>query len=118
MEPTSPYLTVAEAAAELSTTPDGVRKLARSGVLRATNVSEHKTLISQAALRAYQARISGEGPEPVITHADPDDLVAAFVAETGMAPSDWLEAYKNNRIEDTAQNMVLLAQAASRIRGG
>jgi excisionase family DNA binding protein len=115
MEATSPYLTVAEAATELSMTPDGVRKLIKRRVLRATKLSERKTLISRAALRAYQARLNGDGPDPVVTHADPDDLVAAFAAETGMAPGDWLAAYKNDRFEDTAQNMVLLAQAASLI---
>jgi excisionase family DNA binding protein len=115
MEATNSYLTVAEAATELSMTPDGVRKLIKRRVLRATKLSERKTLISQAALQAYQARLNGEGPEPVTTHADPDDFVAAFIAETGMTPSDWLAAYKNDRFEDTAQNMVLLAQAASLI---
>ncbi len=113
METTSPYLTVAEAAAELSMTPDGVRKLIKRRVLRATKLSERKTLISWAALRAYQARLNGDGPEPVITRADPDDLAAAFATETGMTPNDWLAVYKNDHFDDTVQNMALLARAAS-----
>lgn len=115
MDATSPYLTVAEAAAELSMTPDGVRKLIKRRALRATKLSERKTLISRAALRAYQARLNGDGPEPVVTHTNHDSLVAAFVAETGMVPSDWLATYKDDRCEDTAQNMALLARAASLI---
>jgi excisionase family DNA binding protein len=115
MEATSPYLTVAEAATELNMTPDGVRKLIKRRVLRATKLSERKTLISWAALRAYQARLNGDGPGPAITHTDLDDLVAAFAGETGMTPSDWLAAYKNDRFEDTAQNMTLLVRAASLI---
>ena len=113
METTSPYLTVAEAAAELSMTPDGVRKLIKRRVLRATKLSERKTLISWAALRAYQARLNGDGPEPVITRSDSDDLATAFATETGMTPSDWLAAYKNDHFDDTVQNMALLARAAS-----
>jgi excisionase family DNA binding protein len=112
MDATSPYLTVAEAAAELRMTPDGVRKLIKRRALRATKLSERKTLIARAALLAYQARLNGDGPELALTHADPEDLVSAFIAETGMTPDEWLAAYKNDRFEDTAHNMALLVRAA------
>src|SRR5437763_116360 len=110
MTGSSPYMTVADVAREIDMTPDGVRKLIRSGKLKALRLSERKIVVPRAAFAAYQRRLSGETrarfEAPPI--ADAAAMAAQFERTTGLAPEQWLAAWKREEIEDSVDNMVLM----------
>lgn len=110
-----PYLTVREVAEALDMTPDGVYKLIGRGKLKAIRKSERKMLVSRLALEAYQRRINGQAPA-IVTPEPPrelPELLAEFEGDTGMTPAQWLEAWKRDEIEDTAENMRTMVHAAA-----
>lgn len=107
------HLTVPEVAAELEMTPDGVYKLIRRGKLKAVRLSERKTLVPRPALDSYRRRLNGEQPD--LTRPTSELSVAElrehFEGETGVSPEQWVEDWKRDRIEDSAENMQLLVLA-------
>ncbi len=107
-------LTVAEAAARLQMTNDGVYKLIKRGRLQALRLSERKTRIVADSLEAYIAASQAWADQFIAAQprAPRETVVATFVAETGMTPEDWLAAWKRDELEDTPENMALLVRAA------
>lgn len=107
MAPT-PYLSVAEVATELGMSTSGVYKLIQRGKLRAIKRSERGTLVPRIALGAYRRRLKYGPPPPpplVVEHVDLATLTQEFRDATGAEPEEWMEAWKADRIEDTAENM-------------
>jgi len=114
-EPTRPYLTPAEVGREIDMSADGVRKLVRKGQLKALRLSARKIVIPRPALAAYQRRVNGERPVEFQMPAvgDPDELAREFQEATGRDPAGWIAAWKGDEIEDSADNMALMAQASA-----
>jgi excisionase family DNA binding protein len=109
----NPYLTVAEVAATLGISTDGVYKLIKRGKLPALRLSERGVRVTRWALEAYRESLNGGGPDtrlPDDTFA-PEALSSAFEEQTGMSPDDWAAAWKSDRIADSAENNALLVQA-------
>lgn len=120
MAPTTehPYLTVAEVAATLAISSDGVYKLIRREKLPALRLSERGVRVTRWALEAYRESLNGGGPDATL----PDDtfvasaLSSAFEEQTGMSPEDWVAAWKSDSIADSAENNAVLVQALA-LRG-
>ena len=108
-------ITVAEAASRLQMTNDGIYKLIKRGRLQAVRLSERKTRIVADSLENYVAASQAWADQYIAAQprAPRDTVVAAFVADTGMIPDDWIAAWKRSEIEDTAENMALLVRAAA-----
>jgi excisionase family DNA binding protein len=110
----SAYLTVPQAAAELSMSPDGVYKLIKRGKLPAIRRSERGMRISRVALAAYIRRLQrGEAaaaPAPE-ARVDVDQLLAEFERKTGLSPREWERRREAREIEDSAENMRLTIRA-------
>ncbi len=105
---TNPYLSVGEVSAELGISKSGVYKLIQRGRLRAIKRSERGTLIPRLALDAYRRRLgSGAPPTPLVAEetGDIEALASAFSHETGNGPEEWVDAWKADRLEDSAENM-------------
>lgn len=112
---TGQLLTVADVAERLEMTNDGVYKLIQRGKLDAVRLSARKTRVSAQSLERYmqatQAWVDRYlDAQPRI---DVQTLREMFTAEAEMSPEDWLAAWKRDEIEDTAENMRLLAHAAA-----
>ena len=108
-------LTIPEVAERLQMTPDGVYKLIQRGKLKAIRISERKTRIAAAALAEYEAatqawveRYLDEYAATAVDNPEED-----FVSATGQTPDAWLAAWKRDELEDSAENMQLLAYAAA-----
>lgn len=105
------YLTVAEVAAELDMTNDGVYKLIKRGKLEGVRRSERGLRVPQAALAAYQRRLA-ERPRTVsIAFTSTAHAGAAFEAATGVSAAEWQRRWKADEIEDTVDNMILTIRA-------
>jgi excisionase family DNA binding protein len=105
---TNPYLSIGEVSAELGISKSGVYKLIQRGRLRAIKRSERGTLIPRLALEAYRRRLgSGAAPTPAVAEetGDIEALASAFSDETGNSPAEWVEAWKADLLEDSAENM-------------
>lgn len=110
----TPYLRVAEVADELGISTSGVYKLIQRGKLRAIRRSERGTLVPRIALDAYQRRLTHGAPVPSPPAIEDDDVatgIRRFRDATGSEPEEWVEAWRADRIEDTAENMRHLIQA-------
>ncbi len=110
----TPYLRVAEVADDLGISTSGVYKLIQRGKLRAIRRSERGTLVPRIALDAYRRRLEHQPSAPPPLAVEDVDLatrVQRFRDVTGSEPDGWIEAWKADRIEDTAENMRLLIQA-------
>jgi len=107
--PSQAFMTVGEVASELEMTSSGVYKLIQRGKLKAVRKSERNTLVPVPALRAYQARLAGEGPAIAMPGFEGSlaDAQAAFERDAGAAPADWIAAWKRGDFEDTPENMRL-----------
>jgi excisionase family DNA binding protein len=114
----NPYLTVAEVAATLGISSDGVYKLIRREKLPALRLSERGVRVTRWALEAYRESLNGVGPDTRLPDDTfgPEALSSAFEGQTGMSPDDWVAAWKSDRIADSAENNVLLVQALA-LRG-
>lgn len=108
-------LTIPEVAARLQMTPDGVYKLIQRGKLKAIRISERKTRIPPAALAEYEAATQAWVDRYLEESAAlaVDNPEESFTVATGRTPEAWLAAWKRDEIEDTAENMQLLAHAAA-----
>lgn len=111
----APYVTVSEAAELLSMTPDGVRKRIRSGRLVAVRRSERKTMVSRLSIAAYQDRLNGT---PIPAPAQPPAMPLAtrlnsFEARHGVPPQGWLEGWRAQEREDSAETMRSAIEALS-----
>jgi excisionase family DNA binding protein len=113
MQTSANYLTIKDAADQLGMTPDGVRKLISRDKLKAVRLSERKIVISRAVLAAYQRRLNNDVLPPQINFIDPAEDKVAFERATGRSPAAWLEAWKREEIDDTAENMRLMVRAAA-----
>lgn len=105
-----PYLTIEELAAELGISVTAARALVDEGKLPAIQPHPGRVLISRLALDAYRRRMAGEAtPVPPITFVkrSPEQVRAAFEAQTGMTPADWERRWRADEIEDSAENMAL-----------
>ena len=111
----TPYLTVNQVAEHLRMTPDGVRKLIKSGKLTALRVSERKTLIPTAALHAYQRKLRGESSTIAIVEDERtlSDLSEDFEHRAGMSALAFLASFKRGKVARTAESLELVSQAAS-----
>src|SRR4051812_49982873 len=100
------HMTVPEVAKALQMSPDGVYKLIRRGKLKAVRISERKTYVSRLALDAYRRRLNGGGPDTRRPQSSVSvaDLRQEFERETGYNPEDWVAEWKDERIEDSAEN--------------
>jgi excisionase family DNA binding protein len=109
----SPYLTVAQVAAVLDISTDGVYKLIKRDKLPALRLSERGLRITRWALEAYRESLNGDGPDTSLPEDtfDPGEVRAAFEAETGMSPESWVAAWKHDEIADSAANNARLVQA-------
>jgi excisionase family DNA binding protein len=109
------YLTVKEAASALAMTDDGVRKLIRSGRIRAIKQSERKTLIPRPAFDAYVRKINGQTTQPLgraKAAGSLNERLAAFQRDAGMAPDEYLSAWlKSGSQSETADEMALAVAA-------
>ena len=104
----APYMTVAEVAAELGMSTSGVYKLIQREKLRAIKRSERKTVVARIALDAYRRRLKYGPPTPpplVVEDVDLATRVQRFRDATGAEPEEWMEAWKADLIEDSAENM-------------
>ena len=105
------YLTVAEVAAELEMTNDGVYKLIKRGKLEGVRRSERGLRIPQEALADYQRRLV-ERPRAVSIELTSSPRARAdFEADTGVSPAGWQRRWKADEIVDTVENMILTARA-------
>jgi len=112
--PKSPYLTVADVAAELGISRHGVYKLIERGKLKAIRRTERNLRVSRLALDAYQRRLKGNAQAAageVDDIVDVDGLRVAFEQETGVTPADWERRWKADELEDSAENMRLTIRA-------
>ena len=112
----APYMTIAEVAAELGMSTSGVYKLIQREKLRAIRLSERKTVVARIALDAYRRRLKHGPPPPsplMVEHVDLDVLTQEFRDATGAEPEEWMEAWKADRLEDTAENMRHMIRAFS-----
>ena len=112
---TEQLLTVTEVAEQLQMTTDGVYKLIQRGKLDAVRLSERKTRIPAASLARYTAATQAWvdrylDSQPTV---DLDLLRTDFTNETSLSPEDWVATWKRNELDDTAENMQLLARAAA-----
>lgn len=125
----SPYLSVGEVSGELGISKSGVYKLIQRGRLRAIKRSERGTLVPRLALDAYRRRLEGGAPSAPSVVEEAGDLgtiAAAFSRETGSSPKEWIDAWKADRLEDSAINMrhtiralaILAAERDGRISAG
>lgn len=117
----SPYLTAAEVAGELGVTTSGVYKLVKRGKLPAVKLSERGMRISRLALEAYQRRLQHGGPNtpsPNYSTKSLDEVRTEFEAEVGMSPAEWERRWRNEQIEDSAENMRLTLRAMSLLLHG
>jgi excisionase family DNA binding protein len=120
----SPYLTIPEVAETLGMSTDGVYKLIKRDKLPALRLSERGLRVTRWALDAYRESLNGGRPDtslPDDTY-DVDELLSAFEEQTGMAPEEWITAWKSDMVADSAENNALLVQALAlrgrRRRGG
>jgi excisionase family DNA binding protein len=105
------YLTVAEVAAELHMTHDGVYKLVARGKLPAVRRSERGMRVPQADLRAYQRQLAERTRTVSIELTTTPQAVAAFEAAAGVSPAEWQRRWKVDQIEETVDNMILTIRA-------
>jgi excisionase family DNA binding protein len=107
------YLPIAQVAAELDISTDGVYKLIKRGKLPAIRRSERGMRVSRAALDAYQRRL--RLGDPVAATAEPDiemdGLRVEFERDTGLSPREWERRWRAEEIEDSAENMRLTIRA-------
>ncbi len=108
-----PYLKVAEVAAELEISPDGVYKLIKRGKLPAVRLSERGTRVPRVALDAYRRRLGGENQLPAFSQMSAPDSTALFMVDTGLTPFEWSRRWKASDLEDTPENMRLALRALS-----
>jgi len=113
--PKPTFLTAAEAGDRIGMTADGVRKLIRAGKLKAIRLSERKIRIPLPALEAYQRRVNGE---PRVSLALPEvgelpELREEFEGVTGYTPEVWLQMWKRDELDDSAENMTLVVRAGA-----
>lgn len=116
----SPYLTVKDAAEALGITADAVRKHVRNGKLPAIKRSERTTLIPRPAFDAYVRKLNGETPKPLgraLPEGSLAERLAAFKAEAGASPEQWLKRWLNaaDASEDTGMSMRLAIAAVGLI---
>lgn len=109
----SPYLTIPEVAVELQMTTSGVYKLIQRDKLPVVRHSERGTRVTRWALDAYRRRLNGEGPNRERPRAPVDraGLRKQFEEETGLTPEQWVARWKEERIEDSAENTSRLVRA-------
>jgi excisionase family DNA binding protein len=105
------HLTVAEAAAELEMTNDGVYKLIKRGKLEGVRRSERGLRVPQAALAAYRRRLADRSRVLSIEITGTSRDVAAFHAAARASPAEWQRRWKADEIEDTFDNMILTIRA-------
>ncbi len=105
------YLTVAEVAAALEMTNDGVYKLVARGKLPAVRRSERGMRIPQAELAAYQRQLAERVRTVSIELRTTPGAVAAFEAAAGVSAAEWQRRWKADEIEDTVDNMILTIRA-------
>lgn len=104
------FLTVEQVAHELEMTKDGVYKLIKRGKLKAIRLSERNIRVSDVALAAYRRRLSRGDADPAATTlpaVEPrtfQELLDAFVRDTGQTPEQWCEAWKRDDIDDSPEN--------------
>jgi excisionase family DNA binding protein len=101
------YLTVAEVAAELEMTNDGVYKLIRRGKLEGVRRSERGLRVPQEALADYQRRLIKRPHTVSIELTGASNARADFEAATGVSAAEWQRRWKADEIEDTIDNMLL-----------
>ena len=107
MTPTA-YMSVAEVSAELGISTSGVYKLIQREKLAAIRRTERGIVVPRIALDAYRRRLEHGPPAPpplVMEHVDLETRVQSFRDATGTEPEEWMEAWKADRIEDSAENM-------------
>lgn len=111
MSETKPgFLTVEQVARELELSKDGVYKLIKRGKLKAIRLSERNIRISDVALAAYRRRVSRGDTDPADVALAPhesrtyQELLGAFVHDTGHTPEQWCEAWKRDDLEDSPEN--------------
>jgi excisionase family DNA binding protein len=105
---TTPYLTVREVSGELGISTSGVYKLIGRGRLPAIRRSERGILVPRPAFDAYKRRLAGEHPpaSPVFERSvDVETLATEFERETKHTPANWIDAWKADQLEDSAENM-------------
>jgi excisionase family DNA binding protein len=116
------YLTVAEVAAELEMTNDGVYKLIRRGKLEGVRRSERGLRVPQEALAAYQRRLAKRPHTVSIELTSASHARADFEAATGVSAAEWRRRWKADEIEETVDNMLLTIRAlvllVAEARGG
>ncbi len=105
------YLTVAEVAAELEMTRDGVYKLIQRGKLDGVRRSERGLRVPQDALAAYQRRLRGRPRLLTIEFGDAVRAAERFTADTGISAVGWVQRWKADEIENTVDNAILTIQA-------
>lgn len=108
------YLTVPQVAAELDISTDGVYKLIKRGKLPAIRRSERGMRVSRVAFDAYQHRLHHSETPATPTpgpNIDVDLLNAEFERDTGLTPRTWERRWKDEEIEDSAENMRLTIRA-------
>ena len=112
-------MTIQAVAERLQVTPDGVYKLIQRGKLEAVKISERKTRIPASAFERYMRAIQGRADAYLEAQeiVEPDVARQRFEEMTGMSATEWLDAWKRDEIEDTAENMELLVAAAG-LRAG
>ncbi|HEY6758845.1 MAG TPA: helix-turn-helix domain-containing protein [Baekduia sp.] len=106
-------LTIPEVAAELQMTPAGVYKLVQRGKLEVERLSARKTRVTRAALDEFIARHNGAVDALVQQTPDPRKLRDGFVERWGVTPETWIDQFRQGKIEDTAEHMDALVQAAA-----
>lgn len=113
-------LTVPEVADELGMTANGVYKLIQRGQLGAVRPAARKTRVPRAVLDSFKA--AQQAKVDTFTGrqrtGDIDELRAAFLADAGLTPEAFLDAFKAGRVPDTAETMQTLTHAAALARPG
>jgi hypothetical protein len=72
-------------------------------------------MVSRAALESYRRRLNGESPAAIEVplRGDPSEMREHFEDLTGRTPGQWLDAWKRDEIEDSAENMALVMRASA-----
>ena len=101
------YLTVSQVAEDLGVGTSAVYKLIERGQLKATRRSAKNIRISPGAFEAYKRHFVRKEPFPAVNlvQQDLEEVAERFRSSTGSQPDLWLAAWKQGRLEDSAENM-------------
>jgi excisionase family DNA binding protein len=115
MATSTQLLKVGEVAERLQMTADGVYKLIQRGRLATVKISERKTRVPEREFNRYYDELQARADRYIAAQRriTPAEARAEFEHLTGRTPEAWLESWKRDELEDSAENMELYTRVVS-----